>query len=1196
MNKTAIQRYAIWARNELISQVKQRAYYYGIDEKGYGDENAIAVSGHALSNEEISQRKEFIRVIREHGFTAVVEEVAYTWFNRLAALRYMEVNDFLPSHIRVFSDVNGNFNPEILKDVLHIELEGLDKKKVADLLNANKTDDLYRYLLLTQCNALNSALPEMFEKLGSYTEMLLPANILKADSVVGRLVSDIPEEDWKDAVQIIGWLYQYYNTEPKQAVFDGLKKNIKITKEKIPAATQLFTPDWIVRYMVENSLGRLWLEGHPDDSLKSEWKYYLDEAEQTPEVTAKLVAIRAEYRSLNPEDIKVIDPCMGSGHILVYAFDLLMQIYRTAGYSDRDAAKSILENNLYGLDIDRRAYQLAYFSLMMKARQYNRRIFTENVRPQVYHPMGWSDGEEYGSLIKIDDPGKKPEPKLGQMTIGQTDDETALRVWNFKRLLSQKYDVVVTNPPYMGNGGMNATLSDFVNSNYPNSKRDTFSAFIEQCCYLTKKNKFYSMITMQAWMKLGVFETIRSAICSEQQIVCLAELADMVLGIAYESSAFIIRKSANTNSYYGVYSRIETEIRNDESAIQKDIHNTAIHADQKSFSYINGTPIAYNLSKAAAQAYNRADLLESVIVTREGMTTGDNDTFLKFWFEIAAYSIGSKWFPYNKGGEFHKWSGNDDYVVDWENDGQRIKSFKEEHSGRIRSHNYNGEYSFKEGITWSAFSSRGASFRYSDSRYLFDSKGSKGFCKPKHEDKVFYVLSLLNSNVGKRYLDFVAGAKDKKPGHIISVPIIINSNKFELVNETARKVISLSRADWDAFETSWDFKRHPLVEYSIELQDRETIAMKVGSDGGLDYDVTTEVFSSIENAFDFWREECEKRFSTLKSNEEELNRIFIDIYGLQDELTPEVEDKDVTVRRVFNTKDDMPEAMRGSNYVLTKADCIKSLISYAVGCMFGRYSLDVDGLVYAGGDWDNKFCRWVSFFGDKINENVTEDGELIGGAWAGNSLWAYDGVKRDGKWIPSTIKPDKDNILPITDDDYFDDDIVGRFVDFVKTVYGENTLEENLRFIADALGGTGTPREVIRKYFLNDFYKDHLKIYKKRPIYWLFDSGKQNGFKALMYLHRYKPDMLATLRTDYVHEQQERYRTQIKQTADVLETATGSERTKLLKRQEKLYNQAQEIAKYEEKVHHLSDMKIELDLDDGVKRNYEKLADVLGKI
>ena len=484
MNKNAIQKYAIWARNELIEQVTQRAYQNGISEKGYGDENATVISGRVLSADEKRQRRSFVDEIKKSGYKQAVEEVAYTWFNRFVALRYMEVNDFLPTHVRVFSDESGNFNPEILANVLHLDLPGLDKAKVSELLNANATEELYRYLLLTQCNALNELLPEMFERMGAYTEMLLPNNILKPESVIGRLVKDIPEEDFRDAVQIIGWLYQYYNSEPKDTLINARSK---YKMPDIPFVTQLFTSDWIVRFMVDNSLGRQWLESHPNSPLRQGWKYYLDEAEQTPEVAERLRILRMENAVKSPEDIKVIDPCMGSGHILVYAFDVLMQIYTSEGYSERDATKLILDKNLYGLDIDRRAYQLAYFSLMMKARQYNRRIFIEDVKPQVYHPEGFSDGEEYGSLVKVDVLEPKPEQPI-EIKLFDENYEMQLNAWNFKRLLAQKYDVVVTNPPYMNASYMPDRLKSFVIENYSDYKTDMFSAYFQQVKYLSKHN------------------------------------------------------------------------------------------------------------------------------------------------------------------------------------------------------------------------------------------------------------------------------------------------------------------------------------------------------------------------------------------------------------------------------------------------------------------------------------------------------------------------------------------------------------------------------------------------------------------------------------------------------------------------------------------------------------------------------------
>ena len=1122
MNKNAIQKYAVWARNELIEQIKQRAFQYGISDKGYGDENAAVIAGRVLAPEEKRQRHEFVVQIKAHGFEQAVEEVAYTWFNRFVALRYMEVNDYLPTHVRVLSDANGSFNPEILKDVLHLDLPGLDKVKVSDLLNANKTEELYRYLLLTQCNALNDALPEMFEKLGSYTEMLLPNNILKPDSVLGRLVTDIPEEDWKDAVQIIGWMYQYYNTEPKQAVFDGLKKNVKITKEKIPAATQLFTPDWIVRYMVENSLGRLWLESHPNDALKANWKYYLDEAEQTPEVAEKLRVMRSQSPVKSPEDIRLIDPCMGSGHILVYAFDVLMQIYESVGVSPRDAAKLILEKNIYGLDIDRRAYQLAYFSLMMKARQYNRRIFTEDVKPQVYYPAGWSDGEEYGSLVKVDRLDPMPElPKEQQMTLFDGSYDVKLNAWNFKRLLAQKYDVVVTNPPYMGRRkSMTDTLSSFIDENYGKAKMDLFSAFMLQNINLTKNSGFCGFMTPFVWLYLNSYEELRQQLMVEGSIQTLVQLEEGAFADAAVSiCTFVFRK--NPFNYSGVYLNLKDYIGEDiqpvkvrEAKVNPNLH-FVYSRNMYTFKRIPEQRYVFWISDTTIQSFENKSLEQNIAI-KQGITTSDNERFLRKWFEVQIGNVGfslsageakvskCKWFPYSKGGENRKWYGNNEYVMNYRNDGEEIKAFhdilnKTNPGGRLK----NREYYFMKSLTWSDICGSSFAVRANSIGFLFDVKGSSAFAS----DELYeYILGLMNSKVVLLFCNILNPSVTTQVGDIKAIPLIICSEKSAAVKQFATSNIDLSRADWDSFETSWDFKRHPL------LCGEHTVAA----------------------AFAKWEREAAERFNALKANEEELNRIFIDIYGLQNELTSEIEDKDVTVRRADLGRE------------------IRSLISYAVGCMFGRYSLDTEGLVYAGGEWDAG--KYRSFI------------------------------------------PDKDNILPICDDEYFDDDILGRFVDFVRVVFGAETLEENLKFIADVLGGKGTPREVIRSYFLNDFYTDHCKIYQKRPIYWLFDSGKKNGFKALVYLHRYQSDLLAKLRTDYVHEQQERYRTQLSHITSALNTATGSERARLLKQQDKLTEQLKEITAFEEKVHHLADQNIEIDLDDGVKKNYEIFTDVLAKI
>ena len=1128
MNKNAIQKYAVWARNELIEQIKQRAFQYGISDKGYGDENAAVIAGRVLAPEEKRQRHEFVVQIKEHGFEQAVEEVAYTWFNRFVALRYMEVNDYLPTHMRVLSDANGSFNPEILKDVLHLDLPGLDKVKVSDLLNANKTEELYRYLLLTQCNALNDALPEMFEKLGSYTEMLLPNNILKPDSVIGRLVTDIPEEDWKDAVQIIGWMYQYYNIEPKQAVFDGLKKNVKITKDKIPAATQLFTPDWIVRYMVENSLGRLWLESHPNDALKANWKYYLDEAEQAPEVAEKLRILRSQSPVKSPEDIHLIDPCMGSGHILVYAFDVLMQIYESEGYNPRDAARLILEKNIYGLDIDRRAYQLAYFSLMMKARQYNRRIFAEDVKPQVYYPAGWSDGEEYGSLVKVDTLPPKPELPKDQLTIFD-DYERDLRVWNFKRLLAQKYDVVVTNPPYMGSSGMSAKMSDFVKKHYPDSKSDLFAVFIEKCGEILKPTGLQAMITQHAWMFLSSYEKLRSKLF-HRNIVNMAHLGarafEEIGGEVVQTTTFVLSKLhiANFEATYVRLVDYNSQQVKEEAFLSGRNRYTVM---KENFEKIPGCPVAYWASESVIESFSEKSIDDCGMFSY-GVFTCNNALFLRLWHEICHDKTNflveaneeKPWCLLNKGGTGRRWYGNLEYVINYGSNGDKIRQYRRE-SGQSESLPGEANY-FNAHISWSLVTSGTLTFRYYPNGMIFDISAPSLFCEDGKQ--LFSILAVLNSKIGGVYLPLFNPTMNNTNSDIKRIPYLLKHGQIKNISAVVTANISLSRTDWDAFETSWNFKRHPIIRGEC----------------------------AVATAFAKWEREAADKFDTLKANEEELNRILIDIYGLQDELTPEVDDKDVTVYRIFDSKEDIPESMAGSRYALTKQDAIKSFISYAVGCMFGRYSLDVEGLAYAGGEWDSEKYR--------------------------------------------TFVPDKDNVLPICDDEYFDDDILGRFVEFVRVVYGTEILEENLKFIADALGGKGTPREVIRNYFLNDFYKDHCKTYQKRPIYWLFDSGKKNGFKALIYMHRYSRDLLAKLRTDYVHEQQERYRTQLSHIVSALNNATGAERAKLLKQQNKLTEQLKEITVFEEKVHHLADQNIEIDLDDGVKKNYEIFADVLAKI
>ena len=860
MNKNAIQKFAIWARNELIAQVSQRAYQYGIDESGFGDASADTLNGRLLTAEEKSQRQELIKQIKEKGYKQVMEEVAYTWFNRFIALRFMEVNNYLPSHIRVFSDASGAFKPEILNDVLHLDLPGLDSGKVAEYIESNDTEALYRYLLLTQCNALNSALPIMFERMGGYTEMLLPNNILRQDSVLGHMVSDIPEEDWQDAVQIIGWLYQYYNTELKDDTFAQLKKNVKITKERIPAATQLFTPDWIVRYMVENSLGRLWLEGHPNAELHDGWKYYLDEAEQEPEVEAQLTKLREEYKTIKPEEIKVIDPCMGSGHILVYAFDVLMQIYTSAGWDQREAAQSILKNNLFGLDIDDRAAQLAYFAVMMKARQYDRRLLTRGIQPHIYafaesntittaplHDMGITlsqdeddtavkqvlrlldelrDAKEYGSILTVTPCDwdllrrfavPRTEDEGGQQLLGIHGEQIAApllqRLINIGEALSQQYDVVVTNPPYMAISNAGAKVNDYVKKNFPDSKADMFAVFIERCGQMAKKNGYQAMITQHAWMFLSSFEKLRTKLLAVD-IVNMAHLGarafEEIGGEVVQTTSFVIRKS-HIADYKGEYCRLieptSQQGKEDMFLAGKNRYAT----DQSNFSKIPGAPLAYWVSKTVLECYKNKSIYDYAKPCK-GIDTGDNNIFLRFWHEISETKrflpkgnpccaddfLYLKWFPYNKGGTYRRWYGNNDYVLNWEGNGSKLRQFS---GSNLR----NKDRYFDQGITWSTVTSNNSSFRYFTFGFLFDNGGSCLFAN-KH---LLYIQGLLNSCVSQELLS-IQPTLNNQPGTIGSIPLLLSPQETK-VDDFVNKNIALSKGDWDSYETSWDFKRNPLL-------------------------------------------------------------------------------------------------------------------------------------------------------------------------------------------------------------------------------------------------------------------------------------------------------------------------------------------------------------------------------------------------
>ena len=924
------------------------------------------------------------------------------------------------------------------------------------------------------------------------------------------------------------------------------------------------------------------MEGHPDvksqllpteeeqsayaagnrDPEDTKWHYYLEEAEQEPEVQAQLVEIRKEYAALTPDQLKVIDPCSGSGHILAYMFDVLMKIYESYGYTTREAVASIVENNLYGLDIDDRAAQLAYFAVMMKARQYDRRFFSRGIQPHVYaivesnHVDKFAvdyfcngdmklteamdtiiselhDAKEYGSILTVT---PQDWSTLYDRFAEIIEDinmsrDTALRellpLVQVAEALAQKYDTVVTNPPYMSSSNMGAILLKYVKKQYADGKNDMFSVFMQKNMELTKKNGFIGMITMHSWMFLSRYQSLRLQLLNytlENVLHLGARAFEDIGGEVVQTASFVIRKS-HLFDYIGKFEKL-TELSDSQEKIKNYNNKELIYCcHQNNYLHMVDNIIAYWISEKIGYHFSNTHLLGSAADCRQGIATGNNDLFLRFWHEVEYGKIGfsiesqeqffesKKLFvPYNKGGSFRRWFGNREYVIKMDYTNYNLLL-------TMGNHLPSRQYYFQSGITWNDLSTALYCARYVDKGFVFDAAGPT--CFYTGDEK--YLLGLLNSNVAQTFLNVICQGLHYSTGHIPNIPFILNRESE--VNIIVSANLQMSKNDWDSFETSWDFQHHPLLR-------------KV---------------STIAEAFDQWQTECDDRFNQLKANEEELNRIFIDIYGLQDELTPEVEDKDVTVRKADLGRD------------------IRSFISYAVGCMFGRYSIYRDGLVYAGGKW---------------NYNTYED-----------VAWLFDGKPDVIEFHKQThFMPDEDNIIPICDDEYFTDDIVGRFVEFVEAVYGTDTLDENLKFIADALGGKGQPKDVIRNYFLSDFYSDHCKIYQKRPIYWLFDSGKKNGFKALIYMHRYQPDTIARIRTDYVHEQQARYRTAIADLEQRIANASTGERVKLNRKLTTLQAQDTEIRTYEEKIHHLADQMISIDLDDGVKKNYAIFQDVLAKI
>ncbi len=1209
MDKAAIKNFAIEARKILMKSAITEAGFYGITkdecrsplQKGADFEVYETVAGtqNRIFGEDRGRRASLVEVIQERGFDQVIEETAYTWFNRIIAIRFMEINNYLPTRVRVLSSETGSVTPDIVTqaDTVELDLTDRERDEIQRAKRENRYDDAFRMLFVKQCNELNKILPGLFEKTDDYMELLLKITYT-GDGVIRMLIDLIPEDDLnveaEGQVEIIGWMYQYYNTELKDDTFAKLKKNIKITKERIPAATQLFTPDWIVRYMVENSLGRVWIEhlraldSAVDEKSKAEgfgWKYYLPEAEQEEGVEAQLVEIRKSYRDLTPQDITCIDPCMGSGHILVYMFDVLMDIYRSEGFSEREAVFDILEKNIRGLDIDRRAYQLSYFALMMKARGYNRVFFRghenmdgERVQavPRVYaieesdsinreHLRSFGSGldgqqkdnameqmnglldalrdaKEYGSILRVEDYDWGSLRSFvsqiddgGQMTLESVEIERSKklleRLVDIGEMLAGKYDVVVTNPPYRAISECSNVLNKFVKKYYPDSKSDLFAVFIERCGQMVKENGYQAMITQHAWMFLSSFEKLRVKlkISSIINMVHLGPRAfEEIGGEVVQTTSYVMRKK-HIVGYKGTYCRLiepNTQKGKEKMFLSKKNRYVVV---QDIFIKIPGEPLAYWLSGNMFNSYGEgANLFEDIAVPCAGLATGDNSIFQRSWYEVSYYNIGfnikdvsetkersEKWYPCNSGGNFRKWSTDNSLVVNWKNDGEEIKNFRNA-SGKLAARPQNTARYFKSGLTWNKLSTNRFAVKYKQEGFIFDDTSRSAFLS--NSDDIYYVLGLLCSSVTLEYLKALNPTMSFTNGDLTRTPIVFNRGSKKRVEDIVVTNIGLSMVDWDSFETSWNFERHPL----IAAKSRDSLFL----DG-----------MELDKCYAFWEDECKNRFEQLKANEEELNRIFIDIYGLQDELTPEVEDKDITVRKADLGRD------------------IRSLISYAVGCMFGRYSLDEPGLIYAGGEFD------------------------------------------PGKY--KTFPADKDAIIPITDEAYFEDDIVGRFEEFIRTVYGEKNLEQNLDFIAGALGTKGTSsREKIRNYFLNGFFKDHCSVYSvtgsgKRPIYWLFDTGKQNGFKCLIYLHRYTPDTVGLIRSDYLTKVQSMIENALKNAEYAIsESSSAVDKAQATKKRNKYIKQLAEIRAYYPALSHIALQRIALDLDDGVKVNYAKFQGI----
>jgi hypothetical protein len=1177
MNRSALKNFATSARKELLKKIESRALKLGIAEHNIQkaeieSSDAIFIDGKPLSKEEKNQRDNLIARIHQLGFNQVLEEVAYTWFNRFTALRYMEVNDFLPTGMRVLSSSNPNSaEPDMLNKVFELDLE-IDQEYVYDLKLNNKTEELFKYLLIKHCNDLNRFLPFMFETIDDYTEILFPEGMLAKESFLHQMVDTelIPEDNWQK-VEVIGWLYQYYIAEEKDRV---IKEKKKYKTEEIPFATQLFTPDWIVRYMVQNSLGRYWIESHPEHrELLKDWEFYLKNQEE--DFAEKL----APYinKELKAEDIKCFDPAMGSGHILVYMFDILYEIYSKCGYMEREIPRLILENNLYGLDIDDRAYQLACFSVVMKALEYNGRFFRSIEREglelnlvsiQQSNEIGdedisyiagdhsdknydkvkgfinqFRDAKTIGSLLKVD----VTEYDFIKNRIKHLKNTPSTDLFDFEKkerlvqlmdcllkqasIMAKKYDIFVSNPPYVGNNYLNKEAADFLSKHYSDVKSDLFSAFMEYSFSATKEYGLIGFMTPFVWMFISSYEKLRQKVIDQRTISSFIQLEYS----AFEEATvpictFTLRNY--TCSLNGEYIRLsnfkgaQSQPIKTLEAVQNPHVPYRYSYRQDNFKKIPGNPIAFWVSENVSNIFMENKSLEHYATACFGMRTGDNKRFLRYWHEIEWNKMGVslksaegtinsniKWIPYCKGGEFRKWYGNNEYVVNWGNNGYEIKENTRlvypQLGDNLGWKISNEQYYFKSGITWSRISSSHFGVRYLPKGFIFDSNGSMLFAD---DDKQLYLLGFLCSKLADYFVRIINSTLAIQISSVSKIPIIFDETKTSQINKIVKELIAASEEEWNQYEISWDFKKHPFLRYK-------------------------KAASTLKESYGNWEKFSNDTFAEIKTKEEELNRIFIDIYGLQSDLAYELDENDVTVRKADVVRD------------------VKSFLSYALGCSFGRYSLDEEGLMFAGGKFD--------------------------------------------PYPSQSFKADEDNIIPILTNAYFEDDLLSKLIMFIEVTFGEDTLAENIDFIADTLGKKKgeTAKETILRYFLNDFYKDHLQIYKKRPIYWLFTSGKQKAFNCLVYMHRYDKTTLSRIRMDYLHQYQFRLDAEKKDLLHIIEGDYSAKEISSAKKELKLLDKKIEECKvYDELLHHMADQQIVIDLDDGAAVNYEKFAGLVAKI